>query len=58
MSGNNIKNKAIAGAAWKFGERTLAQAIGFVVSIILARKLLPEEYGLIALVFVFTTIYW
>lgn len=56
MSGNNIKNKAIAGAAWKFGERTLAQAIGFVVSIILARKLLPEEYGLIALVFVFTTI--
>ncbi len=52
----SIKKKTIHGAIWKFGERTIAQLISFMVSIALARVLMPEDYGLIALVFVFTTI--
>lgn len=52
----NLKHKTITGGIWKFGERSIAQMVNFVISIILARLLLPEDYGLIALVVVFTNI--
>ena len=38
---------------WRFAERFLAQIITFVVSIVLARLLIPEDYGIVALVNVF-----
>ena len=41
---------------WRFAERCGAQGIAFVVSIVLARLLAPEAYGVIALVTVFTNI--
>ena len=53
---NSLKAKTISGVIWKFGERVSAQLVNFIVSIILARLLLPEDYGLIALVTVFITI--
>ena len=56
MQTSSVKEKTITGAIWKFLERISAQLISFVVSIILARLLSPDDYGLIALVFVFTTI--
>lgn len=40
---------------WKFGERFLAQIVSFVVSIVLARMLMPEDYGVISLILVFIT---
>ena len=52
----SLKAKTLSGVIWKFGERVSAQAVNFIVSIILARLLLPEDYGLIALVTVFITI--
>ncbi|MBR6152391.1 MAG: lipopolysaccharide biosynthesis protein [Lachnospiraceae bacterium] len=42
--------------AWRLFERTGAQGVAFVVSIILARILEPEYYGTIALITVFITI--
>ena len=50
-----LKTKTISGTIWRFGERILAQLISFVVSIILARLLMPEEYGIVALVTIFIT---
>ena len=41
---------------WRFLERTGAQGVAFVVSIVLARLLDPAVYGTVALVTVFTTI--
>lgn len=41
---------------WRFTERCGAQLVTFIVSIVLARILAPEDYGTIALVTVFTTI--
>ena len=52
----SLKAKTLSGVIWKFGERVSAQAVNFIVSIILARLLLPDDYGLIALVTVFITI--
>lgn len=41
---------------WRFAERCGAQLVSFIVSIVLARILAPEDYGMIALVTVFTAI--
>lgn len=50
-------NKSImSNMLWKLGERFLAQVISLIVSIVLARLLMPEEYGTIALVLVFINI--
>lgn len=52
----NISNKAISGVFWKFLERIGCYAINFIVQIILARILLPEDYGIIAIVTIFLLI--
>lgn len=52
----NLKQKTIKGFLWRFGERILSQLVSFVVSIVLARLLLPQEYGTIALCMVFINV--
>lgn len=56
MRDNNIRNKTISNLVWRFAERCGAQGVAFIVSLVLARLLAPEDYGLIALVTVFTSI--
>ena len=51
-----MNNKTIKNFIWRFAERCGAQLVTFIVSIVLARLLAPEDYGTIALVTVFTTI--
>ena len=46
----------ITNLLWRFAERCGAQAVSFLVSIILARLLAPEAYGTIALAMVFINI--
>jgi len=53
---NITKSSIITNIFWKFAERTGAQVISFIVTIVLARLLLPAEFGLIAMVTVFITI--
>lgn len=53
---DNLSQKTISGLAYKLAERIGVQVVNFVVSIILARILMPEDYGTIALVTVFITI--
>ena len=50
------KHQVFSNLFWRFLERTGAQLVSFIVSIILARLLLPEDYGTIALVMVFISI--
>lgn len=50
------KQRVFSNLIWRFAERTGAQLVGFIVSIILARTLSPSDYGTIALVTVFITI--
>lgn len=50
------KENVVSNFIWRFAERCGAQLVTFIVSIILARILAPEDYGTIALVTVFTTI--
>lgn len=50
------KKTVITNMLWRLAERCGAQGVSFVVSVILARLLLPEEYGIISLITIFTTI--
>lgn len=45
----NIKDKAISGFFWQLAQKLIGQAIQFVVSVVLARLLMPEDFGIIAL---------
>lgn len=57
MSDNlSSKGTVISNLIWRFAERCGAQGVAFVVSLVLARLLSPEDYGTIALVTVFITI--
>lgn len=49
-------NKVATNLVWRFAERWGAQGVSFIVSIVLARMLTPEDYGLIAVVTVITSI--
>ena len=53
---NENESLIIGNLFWKFAERILAQIISLIVSIVLARLLLPENYGAISMVIVFITI--
>lgn len=46
----------ISNMLWRLAERCGAQGVSFIVSLILARLLLPEAYGVISLITVFTSI--
>ena len=50
------RKSVFSGFVWRFAERCGAQGVSFVVSIVLARLLSPEDYGTIALITVFTSI--
>lgn len=53
---DNLSQKTKSGLFFKFAERVGAQGVNFLVSIVLARLLLPEEFGLISMVIIYIAI--
>ncbi len=49
----SLKQKALSGLFWTFIQQFSSQGITFLVQIILARLLAPEEFGLIAMLGIF-----
>lgn len=45
----SLKEQLLRGSAWTIGMRWSIKALGFVSTIILARLLLPEDFGLVAM---------
>ena len=56
MRDQNLKKKTVSALFWKFGESIGAQVVRMVIMIVLARILVPEDYGALALVTVFISI--
>lgn len=54
MSG--LKDKTVKGVIWSAVDRFSAQGIQFVFSILIARLLLPEDYGVIAMLGIFLAV--
>lgn len=55
MSEANLKQKTVAGLFWKTAERLGSQVVSMITMIFLARILMPEDYGAIAMVMVFVS---
>ena len=48
-----LKKSAFGGMVWKLSERVCARLVSLVVSIVLARILVPEDYSLVSIVAIF-----
>lgn len=56
MEETGLKEKTVKGTFWSAVDAFMGQGVVFIVGIVLARILSPEEYGLIGIVTIFTTI--
>ena len=56
MPQQSLKNRTIKGVGWSAADAVLGQGVMFLVGLILARLLSPEEYGLIGICLIFTTV--
>jgi O-antigen/teichoic acid export membrane protein len=56
MEKRSLKAKVLSGLFWKLMEQGGSQGIQFVVALVLARLMTPEEYGTIGLITIFITI--
>lgn len=52
----SLKNKTIKGVGWSAVDNFVQFGVTFVVSIVLARLLSPDDYGLIGIVTIFTAV--
>lgn len=57
MAEKSLKDKTISGVGWTAAETVLRYGVSFIVGIILARLLSPDEYGLIGILTIFITIF-
>lgn len=57
MPEQSIKEKTVSGLFWKFAESVGNQLLSLLISVILARILMPEDYGIIAIVMVFISFF-
>ena len=53
---DNLKKKAFGGMFWVFSERVCGKLVSMVVTIVLARLLLPDDYSVINIVTIFYTL--
>ena len=56
MTEESLKNKTIKGVAWSGIDNVTQYGVSFVVSIVLARLLSPDDYGLIGIIAIFTAV--
>jgi O-antigen/teichoic acid export membrane protein len=53
-SHSDLSQKTIAGLGWSLGTQVLSQGSRFLISVILARLIVPADFGLLGMVLVFT----
>ena len=56
MAEQRLEHKVASGVAWSFSEKMLTMVIQMVVSIIVARELMPEDFGVMAIMTFFTSV--
>jgi O-antigen/teichoic acid export membrane protein len=56
MTETSLRDTTIKGVGWSFTDSLLNQGVAFLVSIILARLLSPEEYGLLGILLIFIVV--
>ncbi len=54
--GDSLKNKAVNGVIWSAISRFSVQGLAFIFNMIIARQLMPEAYGVIAMLNIFISL--
>lgn len=57
MRQESLHNRTVKGAAWSFADNILRLGVSFIVGIVLARLLSPDEYGLIGIITIFINVF-
>ncbi len=52
----SLKNKAVKGVGWSFVDNIASSGVTFLVGLVLARLLTPEEYGIMAMIAIFVAV--
>lgn len=53
---DRLKSRTLAGLGWRMMQSVCAQMVNFILQLILARLLLPDDYGIVAMAAVFITV--
>ena len=53
----SLKQKTVKGVGWSFADNIANQGITFLVGLVLARLITPEEYGLIGIILIFVAVF-
>lgn len=53
---SSLKRKTISGVFWQLLQKGSSQVVAFVVSVVLARLIPPEEFGIVAMTSIFMTV--
>ena len=56
MAEESLKDKTVKGVAWSGIDNVAQFGVTFIVSIVLARLLSPDDYGLIGIITIFTAV--
>lgn len=56
MAEQSLKDKTVKGVGWSAIDNVVQHAVSFIVSIVLARLLTPDDYGLLGIIAIFTAI--
>ena len=58
MGDHNLKQKMLSGALWQSLERFGLQGFSFVLQLVLARLLLPDDFAIVVLLDIFIQLAW
>lgn len=56
MAEAKLEHKVVSGVAWSFSEKFLSMVVQMVVSIVVARQLAPDDFGIMAIMTFFTSV--
>lgn len=54
--GGRLERKVVSGVVWSFSEKFLTMLVQMVVSIVVARQLMPEDFGVMAIMTFFSSV--
>ena len=52
----SIKDKTVKGVGWSAIDSIAGNSVSFIIGVILARLLTPDDYGLIGIIAIFTAL--
>ena len=56
MTTDNLKRQTVSAAVWQISNGVVCNIIQLAVTVILARHIMPDQYGIIAIISIFITV--